>query len=109
MSVIKAHLGSNGGQFYSGQRTPIRDVTAFHDELERAFSIAATGQAIPLGGSTALGVLVADKAREVVLEYVIFPYNRLLGQKRRDDSTRGLGTEASAAFYEWLTSETPVE
>ena len=109
MDVIKAHLNSDGGPFYSGRRTPIRDVDAFHDELERAFSIAATGVDIPLGGSTALGLLVADKAREVVLEYVIFPYNRLLGQKRRDDSTRGFGTEASAAFYEWLTSETPVE
>ena len=108
MSVIKAHLDSDGGQLYSGLRTPIRDVAAFHDELERAFSIAATGRDIPLGGSTALGVRVAAKAREVVLDQVIFPYNRLLGQKRREDSTRGLGTAASAAFYEWLTSETPV-
>lgn len=51
---------------------------------------------------------VADKAREYVLENVIFPYNRLLGQKRHEDSTRGFGTEASAAFYEWLLGETPV-
>ena len=108
MTVIKAHLNSEGGPLYSGRRTPIRDVAAFHAELERAFSIAATGEPLVLGQSNALGVQVANKAREAVLDEVIFPYNRLLGQKRRKDSTRGLGTAASAAFYQWLTSETPV-
>ncbi|MFV2006306.1 MAG: hypothetical protein ACC667_02625 [Longimicrobiales bacterium] len=108
MTVIKAHLNSEGGPLYSGRRTPIRDVAAFHAELERAFSIAATGQPLVRGQSNALGIQVANKAREAVLDDVIFPYNRLLGQKRRKDSTRGLGTAASAAFYQWLANETPV-
>jgi hypothetical protein len=109
MSVIKEHLNTSDGVFYRGYRTPTNDVAAFHRELERAFSVATTGQALGVGETNALGVRVAEKARESVLDYVIFPYNRLLGQKRNRDSTRGLGTEASAAFYEWLTSETPVD
>ncbi len=109
MTIIKAHLDTVGARSRPGESAPISDVASFHDELERAFSIAATGQPLTLGHVNALGVRVAYKAREAVLDEVLFPYNRLLGQKRREDSTRGLGTEASAAFYEWLTSETPVE
>jgi len=108
MGTIKNHLNSSAGALYAGNRTPTGDVAAFHDQLERAFSIAATGQTAA-SGANALGIHVAEQAREAVLDEVIFPYNLLLGQKRHEDSTRGLGTEASARFYEWLTSETPVD
>ena len=101
MMVIKAHLEGGG-------RTPTRDVAAFHDELERAFSIAAEGRPFRIGETSALGVRIAGKAREIALSEIIFPYNRLLGMKRKEDSTRGFGTAASGAFYEWLTSTTPI-
>jgi hypothetical protein len=108
MQVIRARLESDAAPYYAGQRTAVGEVEAFHDELDRAFSIAVTGRAFSVGESNELGRLAASRAREAVFDYVILPYNRLLGQKRREDSTRGFGAEAGAAFFEWLTGETPV-
>ena len=101
LNELKAHMGTDG-------RTPVEGVEAYHREMERAFSIATSGRAMGVGESTPLGVRTWGVARETVLERVLLPYNRLLGQKKKPDSTRGLGTAASAEFYEWLGSETPV-
>ena len=84
------------------------EVEAYHRELERAFSIAASGRPLRLGASTALGIRVSERAREILLDQVLLPYNRLLGQKKKNDSTRGFGNSAAAEFYEWLIGETPV-
>jgi hypothetical protein len=108
MQAIETRLASDASPHYLGRRTAVGETEAFHRELDRAFSIAVTGRAVSMGASTELGRRVADQAREAVLEHVILPYDRLLGQKRRFDSTRGMGAEAAAAFFEWLTSETPV-
>jgi hypothetical protein len=108
MSAIEAHMASDGAPYYPGNRTPIRDTEAFHDELERAFSIAASGRDMPVGQSTAVGRAAAERARREALDEVIFPYNRLLGQKRRKDSTYGFANEAAAGFFEWITSESQV-
>lgn len=109
LTEIQAHLASDGGELVPGPRTPIADVEAYHREMERAFSIATSGRDLPMGSSTPLGVEVWGKARAIILEEVILPYNRTLGRKKKNDSTNGFGARASAAFYEWLTSETPVD
>lgn len=109
MDEIRAYLASDPGALYRGRRTPEEEVRAYHRELERAFSVASSGRPLPMGRSTPLGVAVWGKAREILLNELIFPYNRLLGRRKRNDSTRGYGTQASAAFYEWLSTETPVD
>ncbi len=105
MGELKAHLAAAEGDTVGGRRTPVRDVEAYHRELERAFSIAVSGKSSDPGASTVLGVRVADKAREILLDQVLLPYNRLLGQKKGNDSTRGFGTAAASEFYEWLGRE----
>jgi hypothetical protein len=77
--------------------------------VERAFSIATSGQAMAAGTSTAFGRTTADEARRIIFDRVLLPYDRLLGQKKRPDSTRGLAAAASAEFYEWLTRETSLD
>jgi hypothetical protein len=103
-------LAGNGGDSHGhGQNfgwptaTPVAEVRAYQRELDRAFSIASSSGPLESGQVTALGVETAAAARKIVMEQVLLPYNRLLGQKKDNDSTRGLGTSASAAFYEWLT------
>jgi len=108
MRAIEAHLNSDATPYYEGPRTAVGDTEAFHRELDRLFSVAVTGEALPVGASNELGRRAADQARTAMLDYVILPYDRLLGQKRRFDSTLGLGAEAAARFFEWLTGETPV-
>lgn len=108
MDEIRAYLASDPGDLYGGPRRPEEETRAYHREMERAFSIAASGSEIAVGGSTPLGVEAWARAREILLDLVILPYDRLLGQKKRDDSTLGFATQASAAFYEWLSTQTPV-
>jgi hypothetical protein len=108
MRALELHMAS-GGQGPSGVRSPVEDVEAYHRALERAFSIATSGRAMGPGESTPFGTRTADKAREVILERVLLPYNRLLGQKKDHDSTWGLGAAASAEFYEWLTRDTSLD
>ena len=108
MRGLKAHMaGQDGGA--GPVRSPVEDVAAYHRALDRAFSIATSGRGLPTGQSTPLGRRTADKAREVIFDYVLLPYNRLLGQKKDPDSTRGLGTAASGEFYEWLTRDTSLD
>ena len=108
MGELKAHFAADGGGVVQGRRTPVSEVEAYHRELDRAFSIATSGRSMSLGESTDLGVLVSERSREILLDQVLLPYNRLLGQKKKNDSTRGFGTSAAAEFYQWLIGETPV-
>ncbi|MFC1530783.1 hypothetical protein ACFL5T_00835 [Gemmatimonadota bacterium] len=86
---------------FGGRHTAEAEVRAFHAEIARAFSIAASGDPIPFGTSTPLGEEIAAQAREIVLERVLFPYNRLLGIKKEHDSTREFSARAAGAFSRW--------
>jgi hypothetical protein len=108
MQELKRHMD---GQGIPGRRirSPVEDVEAYHRALDRAFSIATSGLSLPPGQSTPLGRRTAARAREVIFDHVLLPYNRLLGQKKDPDSTRGLGTAASGEFYEWLTTSNTLD
>jgi hypothetical protein len=108
MNDLRAHLTPGQGDT-TAVTSPVQEDEAYHGELDRAFSIATSGRRLAMGESTPLGRVAAQKAREIILEQVLLPYNRLLGQKKDPDSTRGLGTAASAEFYEWLTRETSLD
>ncbi|HSM04033.1 MAG TPA: hypothetical protein VK858_05405 [Longimicrobiales bacterium] len=108
MQAIEARLNADAGPHYEGTRTAIGETRAFHEELDRMFSIAVSGDDLPVGSSTELGREAAQQARTAMLDHVLLPYDRLLGQKRRDDTTLGFGLEAGAAFFEFLTGETAV-
>ncbi|HSH74131.1 MAG TPA: hypothetical protein VLA09_00390, partial [Longimicrobiales bacterium] len=108
MRELKAHMAKGEGG-PSSVRSPVQDVEAYHRELDRAFSIATSGRSLAPGESTAFGRRTAEMARQVIFDQVLLPYNRLLGQKKSPDSTRGLGAAASAEFYEWLTRDTSLD
>jgi hypothetical protein len=108
MSELKRHLTPPAGD-RAAAWSPVIDTEAYHRELDRAFSVATSGRSLAAGESTPFGRETAQQAREIILEHVLLPYNRLLGQKKNPDSTRGLGAAASAEFYEWLTSETSLD
>ncbi len=101
LGELEAHFASRSALFPTGP-TAQAEVRAYHAELERAFSVAASGLALPIGSSTAEGRRVAAQAKEMLLDYVIFPYNRLLGLRKKNDSVLGLAREADAAFGSWV-------
>ena len=73
-------------------------VRFYHAELARAFSIALSGQPLPPGASTPRGDSLTARARDVLLEHTLFPYNRLLGQKKTDATLSGLNVHARGIF-----------
>jgi len=79
-------------------------VRIYHAELARAFSIAATGKPIPVGETTPLGDSLTSRARTVLLDHVLFPFNRLLGQKKSDGTLRALSAYARGNFTRELHS-----
>jgi hypothetical protein len=70
-------------------------------EVERAFALAA-------GGDARKAARIAARARQVLLDDVILPYNRLLGQRKTQDSLRGFGSAAEQEFAAWLGSDSGV-
>src|SRR5512135_2871126 len=90
---VKAHLAD---------RTVADDIDAYHRLMARAFSLALSDSS---GG---LGALVAERAKAVLLERVLFPYNRLIGQPKREDTTREFGGHARGVFARWLVTESSV-
>jgi len=78
------------------------EVGVYHRELLKAFTLAA-------GSGDEIGTQVAQKARQVLLDEVVFPYNRLLGQRKRPDTLLGLGMRAEEVFGAWLFTSSGVE
>ncbi|MEP0546964.1 MAG: hypothetical protein ABJF88_08530 [Rhodothermales bacterium] len=65
----------------------------YHAGLERAF-------AQTVGAASAESL--ADAARASLLDEVLLPYDRLIGQPKRTESLRGLFPAARARFGQWL-------
>jgi hypothetical protein len=80
-------------------------ITSYHDALDLAFSAAIDDAA----AATPAGRAAAAGARRILLERVLVPYNRLLGQVKQHDGVRGFGSDAHAAYVRWLhmNSEVP--
>jgi hypothetical protein len=87
-----------------------RATRRFHSAVFQAFDIAVTGDSgavDPTNGTrTAPGAARAvwTMARTILLDEVILPYDRLLGQEKRDDTTREFAVLARGAFVRWLYS-----
>jgi hypothetical protein len=79
-------------------------VEAYHTALDRAFGIALGAE-----GDDAIeaGRPLADRARRKVLEEVILPYNRTIGQYRGPDSLEGLLARARARWTARLRLDPP--
>jgi len=73
-------------------------VEAYHAELVRAFSIAASGRPVPEGASTPDGELAAAQARKTLRDHVLYPYDRLLGQWKTGTTLAGLAAYARGNF-----------
>lgn len=70
----------------------------FHAEVQRAFSLA-------LGAERDASAFAAS-ARAILLEHVLLPYDRLLGQVKKSETTEAFAKRARAEFMRWLVAET---
>lgn len=107
LEAIPAHA-ARVGDLYPRGRGYADEVRVYHAELERAFSIAASGRPLPVGAVTPEGLAATRRAREVLLHEVLLPYNRLLGQRKSPDTTLPLAGRARGLFIRWLHTEAPI-
>ena len=83
-------------------------VRAYHAELDRAFSIAASGGPVPEGATTPEGLLAAGQARETLRDHVLYPYDRLLGQWKTGTTIAGLAAYGRGNFARDVVSLTSI-
>jgi hypothetical protein len=107
MQIMKTHMSSTGSLYPNG-RTIHEEVRVYHDELDRVFSIAASGGSFESGESSELGRVVSAGAREALFEEIILRYDRLLGQRKKNDSILNLGFNARGIFSRWVNTESAV-
>lgn len=69
-------------------------MTAYHAAVAAAFRLAI--------GDSVVGDRVTVRAREVLLEDVVIPYDALFGQVKSPAGIDGLGATAQAHFVRWL-------
>jgi phosphatidylserine/phosphatidylglycerophosphate/cardiolipin synthase-like enzyme len=75
-------------------RSVAEEVRFFHTQLEQLFAVAA--------GSAPAGRDLARRCREILLDDVLLPYDRLLGRKKRNDTLKELGMSARGRFGRWV-------
>ena len=93
---------------FGGSHTSSAELLAYHAEVTRAFSIALSGEDMPIGMTTLGGDAVAEMARAILLEEVLFPYDRLLGVRKKKDTTDDLAFMAMEVLTEWAEESSVV-
>ncbi len=91
---VRERLGNTG--------TVLSEIEALHDEIDRAFTIAVGDGS---GATSDLGREVATAARRILLEKILMPYNRLLGQRKAHDGLDQFRAEAHAELSRWFLAE----
>jgi phosphatidylserine/phosphatidylglycerophosphate/cardiolipin synthase-like enzyme len=100
---FQEHTASKDAAYPTGHGCP-EEIRVYHQELDRAFSLAASGGAVGRmpGESSQAGRRISAQAREILLDQVILPYNRELGRIKDPDTTRGFAARARESLLLWL-------
>jgi hypothetical protein len=105
----RAATRATGRDAGEAERGPaLADVYRYHHALELAFSTAIAGSTDPPATRTQAGIAAAAVARRILLDDVLLPYNRLLGQTKKPDGLSGLSATANSSFTRWLHLEAVV-
>jgi len=99
---LKAHADSVDAKFPTGHLLP-EEIRAYHETLDLAFS-----QALGADGITDQGRALSLKARTILMDEVLIPYNYLLGQRKKDDSLVGMVAIAQTEYASRILSESEV-
>lgn len=103
LDEIKRFINANGPP-----RTIEVETHRWHNAIDRAFSLAIAPDSVVGDESTGSGRAVGMRAREILLAEVLLPYDRLIGQVKEHDTTRGFAVLARGAFLRWLHVEARV-
>jgi hypothetical protein len=103
LKVYKEHIAQQDGLYPNGH-TFEAEIEQYHAELATAFALASGGDGISQE-SLALGDYIARGVNEMLRDEMILPYNRLLSQRKENDSLLGYGRRAMTVFTQYLQAE----
>ncbi|MBN1781092.1 hypothetical protein JW948_08220 [bacterium] len=108
MDDMKAHIRSTDVLFPNGHSFE-EEVHIYHRLLEEAFAVTIFRNHAVVDSSLLMSV--TDRARCIMFDEIILPYNGLLGQHKKRDNTKGYGAQAAGHFDNWLrvSSGVPAE
>jgi len=86
-------------------RTVADEMDGYYRFLTRAFSLAGGVGSHNEPLATGLAAAMSAAAREVLLDEVLLPYDRLLGQRKLNDGLEQYYPAAQARFARWLLNE----
>jgi len=101
---VRQHVANTDARFPNGRNLQ-EEIRAYHDEIDRAFSLAADPDGSVGRGSTETGRTISAAARRTLLEEVLIPYDQLLGQRKAHDGLDQYSSAAHAAFGRWILQE----
>jgi hypothetical protein len=99
IAALQEHMAQVDAAFPDGHTLPA-EIRVYHETLDLAFSLAQGADA-----SSPWGRAAAAKAREILLDEVLVPYNYRLGQRKKNDSVIGMVAIANTEFGSWILSE----
>ncbi|HWN83099.1 MAG TPA: hypothetical protein VNM87_13455, partial [Candidatus Udaeobacter sp.] len=94
LAQARGHFNQMSDQYPRGHTSPA-EIAVYHQELERTFALAGPGSD---------AAAVTAHARACVLDGILLPYDRLLGQRKEHDTLLGYGEAAEREFATWLES-----
>ena len=100
--TFKEHFHEQDGLYPDGH-TFEAEIRVYHAMFDRSFRLALGLETEPEQNRD-IGREVADKARQILFEDILLPYNRLLGRMKKYDSLLGFGEYAGRRFREYLYS-----
>lgn len=99
-SVVVARLRAIGAR--GRTTTLVQETRRWHRAIERAFLLAVSTAPLTDRSTTPFGRRAAEAARDVLLDEVLIPYDRLLGQAKDEDTTHEYALHARSAYLHWL-------
>ena len=105
---IREHVASVDGRFPNGRSLP-EEIRVFHEEMDRAFALASGVTGLTPEQTSDLGRYIATAARNVLLDEILLPYDRLLGQRKENDGLAQFRAAAQAEFGRWILQESGIE
>jgi len=91
LAALRAHLAV---------RSATEEVRFFHAQVEHAFTLAS--------GNSVAGQELARRCREILLDEVLLPYDRLVGRNKRKDTLKQFSVAARGRFSAWVASSAVV-
>jgi len=102
---LKNHLSKTNDIFPSAH-TIEDEVRRYHHEIDRAFTLAISNNCTDINTISSQGKMVSDRAKEIILDEIIIPYDRYLGLIKKEDTILEFGQQAKGAFTRWLFTDT---